>query len=264
MKKVVIISGLIVSLILASSLFMWLTAPKTLTLGFYSDSSWGVRNDKGYSFIDHAIKEFEKQNPNVKIKYESGIRQKNYLDWLADKIVSNQTPDVYLVSPKDFGYLASLGAMQNLDTALHFSKFDPKDYYPVTLEAGRYDGHQYALPLEADPTVLCVNTDLLKKEGITVPKSGFTLEEFYQVCRQVTKDTNNDGILDQFGFADYTWKNTVQAYGAHLFSADGSKSYFNSKKVRQALVMSEKFYNLQKGAKSQLMILTKAKSPFYQ
>ena len=98
MKKVVIISGLIVSLILASSLFMWLTAPKTLTLGFYSDSSWDVRNDKGYSFIDHAIKEFEKQNPNVKIKYESGIRQKNYLDWLADKIVSNQTPDVYLVS----------------------------------------------------------------------------------------------------------------------------------------------------------------------
>ncbi|WP_326516293.1 hypothetical protein [Ligilactobacillus murinus] len=70
MKKVVIISGLIVSLILASSLFMWLKAPKTLTLGFYSDSSWGVRNDKGYSFIDHAIKEFEKQNPNVKIKPE--------------------------------------------------------------------------------------------------------------------------------------------------------------------------------------------------
>ena len=113
----------------------------------------------------------------------------------------------------------------------------------------RYDGHQYALPLEADPTVLCVNTELLKKEGITVPRSGFTLEEFYQVCRQVTKDTNNDGILDQFGFADYTWKNTVQAYGAHLFSPDGSKSYFNSKKVRQALVMSEKFYNLQKGFK---------------
>ena len=68
MKKVVIISGLIVSLILASSLFMWLKAPKTLTLGFYSDSSWDVRNDKGYSFIDHAIKEFEKQNPNVKIE----------------------------------------------------------------------------------------------------------------------------------------------------------------------------------------------------
>ena len=68
-------------------------------------------------------------------RWKSGIRQKNYLDWLADKIVSNQTPDVYLVSPKDFGYLASLGAMQNLDTALHFSKFDTKDYYPVTLEA---------------------------------------------------------------------------------------------------------------------------------
>ena len=63
-------------MILASSLFMWLKAPKTLTLGFYSDSSWDVRNDKGYSFIDHAIKEFEKQNPNVKIKYDSGIRQK--------------------------------------------------------------------------------------------------------------------------------------------------------------------------------------------
>lgn len=52
--------------------------------------------------------------------------------------------------------------------------------------------------------------------------------------------------MDQFGYADYSWKDAAQAYNAKLFNSQGTASYFNSDKVRQALTMMEKLYNLQK------------------
>ncbi len=51
--------------------------------------------------------------------------------------------------------------------------------------------------------MMCVNKDLLEKEGISIPESGWTLEDFYEICKKVTKDTNGDGVVDQYGITDY-------------------------------------------------------------
>ena len=45
-------------------------------------------------------------------------------------------------------------------------------------------------------TIMAYNEELLAKEGLSVPK---TYAEFLAAARKTTKDTNNDGILDQFG-----------------------------------------------------------------
>ena len=42
-----------------------------------------------------------------------------------------------------------------------------------------HKNRQYALPFESNPVLMCVNKDLLEKEGIAIPKEGWTLEEFY-------------------------------------------------------------------------------------
>lgn len=62
-----------------------------------------------------------------------------------------------------------------------------------------YNNTQYALPFESNPTMMCINIDLLEKEGISIPDSGWTLEDFYNICKQVTKDTDGDGVIDQYG-----------------------------------------------------------------
>ena len=78
---------------------------------------------------------------------------------------------------------------------------------------------------------MCVNKDLLDKEGIAVPKEGWTLKSSTWFAKKLTKDTNGDGQLDQFGSTEYTWKEALAANGGHLFqggmlklTAPGSKS----------------------------------------
>ena len=41
--------------------------------------------------------------------------------------------------------------------------------------------------MKSNPILMCVNKDLLDKEGIAVPKEGWTLEEFYTICKKLTK-----------------------------------------------------------------------------
>ena len=35
----------------------------------------------------------------------------------------------------------------------------------------------------------------------------------YEICRKITKDVNGDGLLDQFGTYNYSWRNAVYTSG---------------------------------------------------
>lgn len=103
-----------------------------------------------------------------------------------------------------------------------------------------------------------------EKEGIDLPGSSWTIEDLYDICQRVSKDVNNDGIVDQFGIADYTWENAVFAYGAKLFGNDGSSADFTSSKVRRALTMMEKLNALSEITNPDQMILIRARWHFCQ
>lgn len=196
-KRYIILSVVLIVLVIISGIFIYQKKQKVITIGIYSDSSWDVPNDNEYKFIDYIVKKFEKENPNVKVKYESGINKNDYLEWLSQKIVDNKAPDVFIVPSEQFGFLSSLGTMRNLNYFMDLSGLNTDDYYPTNLKAGMSAGKQYALPLESNPI----------------------------------------------------WKDAAQAYNAKLFNSQGTASYFNSDKVRQALTMMEKLYNLQKDYK---------------
>ena len=70
------------------------------------------------------------------------------------------------------------------------------------------------------------------------------MEEFYNICKQVTKDTDNDGIIDQYGCTGYTWQQAVAAYDGDLFNEAGTKAYFDSEEVKNALLMINKLKTL--------------------
>ena len=104
-----------------------------------------------------------------------------------------------------------------------------------------------ALPYESNPILMCVNKDLLDKEGIAVPKEGWTLEEFYTICKKLTKDTNGDGQLDQFGSTEYTWKEALAANGGHLFQ--GGMLKLTAPEVKESLTFLQKLEDLNKNYK---------------
>ena len=235
LRHLVVLVLVLVSGILSFAL--WSSShEKVLRIGVYAGSSWDVPNSRENKVLDTLIKKFEKTHPHVKVVYESGIPKKNYADWLAEQVLKGEQPDLFMVPENDFSMLASAGALKSLDTLL--TDDERAAFYPVAYEAGQYQGVSYALPVESNPIMMCVNKDLLEKEGISIPESGWTLADFYEICKKVTKDTNGDGVVDQYGITDYTWQQALIAYGGHL--TDKSGINVDSAEMHQALAFMSK------------------------
>ena len=235
LRHLVVLVLVLVSGILSFAL--WSSShEKVLRIGVYAGSSWDVPNSRENKAMDSLIKKFEKTHPHVKVVYESGIPKKDYADWLAEQVLKGEQPDLFMVPGNDFSMLASAGALKSLDTLL--TDDERTAFYPVAYEAGQYQGVSYALPVESNPIMMCVNKDLLEKEGISIPESGWTLADFYEICKKVTKDTNGDGVVDQYGITDYTWQQALIAYGGHL--TDKSGINVDSPEMHQALAFMSK------------------------
>lgn len=244
-KKTINILLLIICLIAAIIVF---PEKPTIKLGVFSGSNWDVPSGKSNQIIDNAIEIFEKQHPDVKVEYESGILKEDYSSWLADKILVGDTPDVYIILEEDFNLLSSLGALENLNSYIFKDNtFNKDNYYKSVLEAGTYNGNQYALPYECDPTLMFVNKTLLQKEGIEIPDNDWTLNDFYEICQKVTRDSNNDGLIDQYGCYNYDWLDSIYGHGTKIFNETGSECNLNQNSVKESISFIQKLNDLNQG-----------------
>ena len=239
-KQPAIIAGIfaVAILILAvpARFFLHPTPTIELKVGIFSGSSWDVPTGKSYAVVEDVIARFEAENSGVKVTYVSGIMKRDYSEWLAEQALLGDAPDVFFVLPEDFNLLAAKGVLEKLDSRMEKDQgFDAERYYKGALSSGQTAGEQYALPYESVPTLMFVNKTLLKKEGISLPENDWTWEEFYEICRRVTKDRDGNGVIDQFGCYDYTWQHALYANGLTLFSEDGKSCYLGEERAEQAI-----------------------------
>ena len=222
--------------------------PVVLHIGFPCDSYWNVPGENYYTFIDAAIEKFEAEHPNVKVEYTSGIRVEDYTEWLSGQYLLGQEPDVMVILPEDFVIFSDTASLRELDP---FMKQDPEvdlsGFYPAALQAGADKGKQYALPLECVPQMMFINKTLLQKEHIRIPDNDWTWDEFYSLCEQLTRDTDGDGIVDQFGVYDYGWEEALVANGCSLFSEDGQHCLLNQSAQESAMQFARQIYQLNAG-----------------
>ena len=222
--------------------------PVVLHIGFPCDSYWNVPGENYYTFIDAAIEKFEAEHSNVKVEYTSGIRVEDYTEWLSGQYLLGQEPDVMVILPEDFVIFSDTASLRELDP---FMKQDPEadlsGFYPAALQAGADKGKQYALPLECVPQMMFINKTLLQKEHIRIPDNNWTWDEFYSLCEQLTRDTDGDGIVDQFGVYDYGWEEALVANGCSLFSEDGQHCLLNQSAQESAVQFARKIYQLNAG-----------------
>lgn len=234
-KKLAIV---IVVLLLISSIFYNFAKPKevVLTLGIFTGSYWDVPNEDSYAIFDDLIARFEKKYPNVKVEYVSGIPMDDYSNWLSRQALKGELPDVMLMLPNDFSTYAEVGLLENLEKyTINDMTFDKSSYYSAAYEAGLYKNRLFALPYESIPTLMFVNKTLLAKEYIEVPSSNWTWNDFYEICKKVSKDIDKDGKLDQFGVYGYAWEDAAYANDVQLFNEDGSNAYIDSSNMKEAI-----------------------------
>lgn len=233
-----------------TALYFMEPRPVILRVGVFAGSNWDVPEGNSYAYLDDVIGKFEAEHPNVKVVYQSGIRKKDYSEWLAGHALSGDIPDVFLIPQEDFDLYADRDALVALDDmAAKDADFQLTDFYPAPLAFGRSDTAKtlYALPVECVPRLMFVNRTLLEREGIPMPKDDWTWDDFFAICQKVTRDRDGDGRLDQFGVYGYTWQDAAATCGQKLFREDGKTSYFADPRVERAIRFTISLYHLQQG-----------------
>ena len=237
----------LIILCLILSLF-YVNSNKTLKIGVITGSNWDVPSPDALKIVDNAIERFEKEHVNVQIEYISGIRKEDYSEWLSQQALSGDVCDVFMVLSNDLATFADVGILENLSSFIENDPdFDESVYFFSSYQSGQVNHVQYALPYESVPTLMYVNRTLLESEGIEVPKQDWTWEDFYEICAKMTQDTNEDGILDQFGQFGYTWQNAIFSNGAKIFNDEGSNALLENDRVYDAIEFMRRLEKLNRG-----------------
>ncbi|MCF0133523.1 MAG: extracellular solute-binding protein [Blautia sp.] len=222
----------------------------TIEFGMFTGSNWDVASASSLVMMDEAIASFEKSHPGVRIHYNSGILKEDYSEWCARKLLEGKLPDVFMILDTDFSKYCSLGALKKLDDLMAADReFDSDAYFMTAVNIGKNNENQFALPYEVVPTLLFVNKSLLAKENIDMPQLDWTWQDMYEICKKVTKDTDGDGLLDQFGTYNYNWLNVVNTSGAQVFSNDGKQVSFTNQAVYDSLRYYRQIQELNQGQK---------------
>ena len=220
----------------------------TIQVGVFSDSYWEVQNGYSYQILEDAIAQFEEDHPGVHVEYVSGIMKADYSEWLAEEMMKGTAPDVFFVPGEHFNDFAEAGALKDLTHLIESdADFQPERYYASAYEYGVYEGVQYALPYECAPKLMFVNKSILTAEGIAMPEDKWTWEDFYRICQEVTRDTDGNGTIDQFGTVGYTWEDAFDSNSVRLFNRKGTECYLTDEKAGAAISFMDRLEGLNSG-----------------
>lgn len=237
------------ALLFLAGMYFW-SRPQAQTqeleFGMFTGSNWGVENADAFVIIDRAIERFEESHPGVTVRYTSGIEKKDYSEWCAKRLLEGEMPDVFMVLDTDFNQYCSLGILQELNTFIESDpEFQSEEIFQTAMDIGKgMEEIQYALPYEVVPTMLFVNKTLLRQEGIEMPQQDWTWDDFLEICRKVTKDTDGDGRIDQFGTYNYSWQDAMYTSGGSAFDNERQNVDFSNQYVVESLKFMKELLSL--------------------
>ncbi|MCC6485686.1 MAG: sugar ABC transporter substrate-binding protein [Armatimonadetes bacterium] len=196
---------------------------------------WGTPKDE--ASINDSLERFYKTHPNIRVKLEITPHARVF-DKLLISFAGGRAPDVSRVSSLWFYPLAAKGVLEDLDPFITQDKtFDLPDFYDVALDGwGRYSGRVYALPTDLDLYGLYYNKKMFDKAHIPYPDASWDWDKYLQVARRLTKDTDGDGQIDQWGSTvDGFWQAYVWQNGGEILNASNTKCTLDEPSAYDAL-----------------------------
>ena len=188
MKKILIILGLI----LICGLFFAIY--KTNIIGQADGSTsifinkksqnevvfWTLQMSDFSEYINGVIKDFETENPEIKIKWIDVPFSEGEKRTLAS-VLSDNPPDLINLNPDFTAILAQKGALFEINSN------STEQFVPQIVDSLKYNGKLYSIPWYATSAVTIYNKDLFKKANLKVPE---TYSEMGQIAKQMKTKTN--------------------------------------------------------------------------
>ncbi|GAB6926177.1 hypothetical protein JCM10914A_01600 [Paenibacillus sp. JCM 10914] len=153
-------------------------------------------------FADYALpiieQEFKRRMPHVDVRIMS-LPNQSFHHWFETSRELGFKPDLLFVSDKQYHELQT-------ENSSEFLPLEPviKDslavVYPRLLQGFGGD-NALAAPVSFSPIYLAYNPEMFRRFDAPLPRSGWSLEEFYTAAHALTRDTDGNGIMDTYGIA---------------------------------------------------------------
>ncbi len=174
---------------------------------------WTLQMSDFAPYMNKVIKEFETQNPSIKINWIDVPFSEGEKRTLAS-VLSNKTPDVVNLNPDFTALLAQKGALWEIPEE------NAGQFNHDILEALKYNGKLYSLPWYATSAVTIYNKRLLEESGVQVPK---TFNEAANIAGKINLVTNSYVFLPNITEND-TMLKILNKYGVTTQNINSPKS----------------------------------------
>lgn len=146
--------------------------------------------------IQGLIAGFKSENPNLKFKYEP--IPGSYNEKIQLMLGTHQPPDLFWLKDYTSPAYMRFNTLLPLDDYLKKdSSFDINDFFPLFRDAYKYKGEYFGFAKDFNTYVLFYNKEMFANAGIADPPKNW--KELITTAKKLTKDTNGDGKIDQFG-----------------------------------------------------------------
>jgi ABC-type glycerol-3-phosphate transport system substrate-binding protein len=197
--------GLLLSLLAVLLIGLPAAAQNTVTI------SLAVPEFLRETFSADLIAEFEAQNPDIRLKVMSSsgggfaVSPAYGIDaHLKDMQEYVTSADVVFVNSSSLtpeatraGYFLDLNPLTSADSTLNID-----DFIPEAWRSFQWDRAVWALPVSADVILLVYNRKAFDEAGLAYPNSAWTLEDFANAARALTK-RDAEGKVTNPGYIDY-------------------------------------------------------------
>lgn len=158
------------------------------------------------------------EHPDIEIRLSSFPDE--YGDKMAAAQAAGEVPDIYIEEVLANG--ASSGQMLDLTPYMERDGFDPEEIYyqPYMDYMCKFEDHYYALPRDVFSVAVVYNKDLFDAAGVPYPQEGWTLDEFVETARQLTKpESRQYGVClpDVWSLFGFMW-----SFGADMCNEDAT------------------------------------------
>ncbi len=223
---------------------------------------WCSNNNDEISFAKVNTDEWNKKNPNFKVKYQPVPEGRSSEEIILAAVVGKTTPDIYSnMWQGDVEAYAQAGVLVALDSLEGFLDFlYERCDSSVVEEIRSNDGHIYQIPWKINPIMLIYNVNIINELKLNTPPQ--TYSEFFDASQKFQKDVNNDGYIDQwFGYSEVLvtwWQRFFDFYPLYLAASNGAplikdnKAAFNNEYAVEVFRFLQTLYKKNYFSKEQL------------
>lgn len=190
----------------------------------------GVNPPPNRDVLQKLVDKFNQTHRDIQVESLYVGQQDQQLPKILAAVVGDAPPDILWYNPTIAGQLVELNALITLDEMLENSPVKA-EIDPTLYASMEYNGKIWSVPFATNNVGIFYRPSLFKAAGITeLPR---TWQEFQQVAKKLTRDTNGDGQIDRYGmflplgkgeFTVFTWLPFMWSSSGELISGDSQNA----------------------------------------